>query len=379
MAVYKIFPEKDATLYSEYPVMNTGRDEILEISSYYKGTQSYVARTVIAFDQTEVNSVLNTYVSSSTREATDFSASLKLYLATANELPTSYTILANPVYVPSNLVTWNAGSGKYGDSPTNSSGVSWAYTQSTGSGGWTADQVSGETEFSYSGSVGGGQWYYESDNYTYDSTQTHTVISTHDIDIDVTNGVKAHYEEDILNAGFLLRLTGSLEFNAYANSRQLLLKYFSVDTHTIYPPCLEIKWNDFTDDTNLSDITDSNAVIKIKNNRGRYTDEGFQKFRLHVRPKYPVRTFSTSSNYLDNYVLPIDSYWGIRDENTEEMVVEFDTTYTKLSRDNDGNYFTIHMGGLEPERYYRILLKSTIDGSTNIYDEDLVFKVVRNG
>ena len=30
MAIYKIFPEKDATLYTQYPTMNTGLDEILE-------------------------------------------------------------------------------------------------------------------------------------------------------------------------------------------------------------------------------------------------------------------------------------------------------------------------------------------------------------
>jgi hypothetical protein len=30
MAVYKIFPEKDATIYSLFPNMNTGMDEIIE-------------------------------------------------------------------------------------------------------------------------------------------------------------------------------------------------------------------------------------------------------------------------------------------------------------------------------------------------------------
>ena len=30
MAVYKIFPTKDATLYSQYNEMNTGLDEIIE-------------------------------------------------------------------------------------------------------------------------------------------------------------------------------------------------------------------------------------------------------------------------------------------------------------------------------------------------------------
>jgi len=30
MAVYKIFPTQDATLYSLFPTMNTGLDEIIE-------------------------------------------------------------------------------------------------------------------------------------------------------------------------------------------------------------------------------------------------------------------------------------------------------------------------------------------------------------
>ena len=34
MAVYKIFSEKDATIYSDAPTQNTGRDEILDISSF---------------------------------------------------------------------------------------------------------------------------------------------------------------------------------------------------------------------------------------------------------------------------------------------------------------------------------------------------------
>ena len=32
MAVYKIFPTADATLYSRFPNQNTGLDEILEVS-----------------------------------------------------------------------------------------------------------------------------------------------------------------------------------------------------------------------------------------------------------------------------------------------------------------------------------------------------------
>ena len=35
MAIYKLFPEKDATLYTQNTLMNTGLDEILEASTIY--------------------------------------------------------------------------------------------------------------------------------------------------------------------------------------------------------------------------------------------------------------------------------------------------------------------------------------------------------
>ena len=67
MAVYKIFPEKDATMYSLFPQMNTGLDEILDISNlnFAVNTNAQVARYLVKFDQDEINSVFNTYVSNS--------------------------------------------------------------------------------------------------------------------------------------------------------------------------------------------------------------------------------------------------------------------------------------------------------------------------
>jgi hypothetical protein len=34
------------------------------------------------------------------------------------------------------------------------------------------------------------------------------------------------------------------------------------------------------------------------------------------------------------------------------------------------------MNGLEPERYYTVLIKTIIDGETKIFDENLNFKVI---
>jgi len=37
------------------------------------------------------------------------------------------------------------------------------------------------------------------------------------------------------------------------------------------------------------------------------------------------------------------------------------------------------MDGLQPERYYRILIKTTLDNSTVVVDNQNIFKIVRNG
>ncbi len=49
MAVYKLFPKQDATLYSLFPQMNTGLDEILDVSNLNIAISSnaQVASTVI--------------------------------------------------------------------------------------------------------------------------------------------------------------------------------------------------------------------------------------------------------------------------------------------------------------------------------------------
>ena len=61
----------------------------------------------------------------------------------------------------------------------------------------------------------------------------------------------------------------------------------------------------------------------------------------------------------------------------EPSAIDFDTTFTKLSADSTGNYFDLYMNGLQPERYYSILIKSIISGSTVVHEDNNYFKVVR--
>lgn len=372
MAIYKIFPEKDASIFSETPTANTGLDEILEIASYPMQGIGRTTRILIKFPTDEITSLIDNTIG-----GTNFDAKLKLYLANASQIPYEYEVEAAPVYS-----SWTNGTGKFGDIPVNTSGVSWSNTN--GSTGWNLSTAPNVTASYQSQLSGGGDWITGSLGYSLITSQSHGQSSTHDVNIDVTQATKLHYSQSlqgtgISNNGFILKLPSDLEFETTGSIR---LRYFGVDTHTIYPPSLEMRWDDYTFNTGSSTqtiINDSNAVLSISNNKGRFTDEGKYRFRIKVNPKYPTRTFSTTSNYLTNYYLPTGSYWGIRDEHTEEMVFDFDTTYTKISADSNSSYFDIYMEGLQPERYYRILIKTTIDGSTMVLDENITFKVVRNG
>ena len=100
--------------------------------------------------------------------------------------------------------------------------------------------------------------------------------------------------------------------------------------------------------------------------------------RFHLRKKYPgTRTFTTSSNYLNVGYFNSTSYYSIRDAHTEEIIIPFDDNFTKLSADRNGMYFKMYMNGLQPERYYRILIKHVNSEGTEIFDNNYNFKVVR--
>jgi hypothetical protein len=151
-----------------------------------------------------------------------------------------------------------------------------------------------------------------------------------------------------------------------------------MDTHTIYPPCIDFKWNDFTYNTssNIPLLTTPQAYLSIANNNGFFYSSSIQQFRVDSRPQYPPIIFQTASIYTQNYYLPTASYWAIKDLDTNEYVIDFDSTYTKLSADTTSSYFTVYMNGLQPERYYTILIQTTIGGTTQVIDSNYNFKVI---
>jgi hypothetical protein len=343
MAVYKIFPEKDATIYSEYPAKNTGLDEILDTSVYLDtDSNPQKSRFLIKFPLDEITSIFDNYIDP---EGLTWSASLKCYSAYTEGITGTTTV---QVYLISG--SWNMGTGKYVYDPEYTNGVSWDYKISSGSSPWVQQ---------------GGDYFQ---NLLW--TQSFSYYNNLDLNIDL-NGIGNDIWD---NNGFIIKQSNESISNL---NSQVKLQYFSRDTHTIYPPCLEIKWNDFTFNTgSLPPLTTPQAVISIDENIGTFYPESINKFRVNSRPEYPARSFQTSSYYTQNYYLPTASYYAVKDLDTNEYVIDFDTQFTKLSCDANGNYFNLYMNGLEPERYYTILIKTTISGSTIVFDNNYSFKVI---
>ena len=412
MAVYKIFASADATIYSRYPVKNTGIDPILEVSvknsqdgtrflyrnsitenPYYtydlaaNGNSDIsdaffpsndIRRAVLQFSDQDINR-LKSFASQSISGS--YEASLQLSLATAQNLSTTYSLDVFPI-----SQSWSMGTGRFAQVPQSVNGVSWLYTGPSGSSApWVEDSFfwgnidlptweSASLIWNYNTTstssyyvTGGGSWY----DYI-EATQSFDYMSNKDMNADITDIMSNWFSGSIPNYGVIVKHPQVIEEdpNAFVD-----LKFFSVDTHTIYPPAISFKWADsyyYPQTTNY--VLTNQVTVVAANNPGQFTQDEVYKFRLATRYTYPPRQFTTSSVYLTNLILSEKTYWGLQDVKTGEMVVDFDEQYTKISCDSVGNYFTLYTTGLEINRFYRLLVKTSIFSTTfgplSLYDNE---------
>lgn len=372
MAVYKIFPTQDTTLYSAYPTMNTGLNAICEVSNTLNiSGNPEVARYLIQFDTLEIQDIIDNKI-----DGKSYDIFLKNFIAEAQGINDDISLEILPL-----AQSWNNGTGYYLDSPQTTDGASWTFSLTSGSNIWSMSGSIGG--FSYTGSYnptftsqGGGNWFTTS---SFLITQSFSLRSVKDIEVNINQTVNSWYSGSIPNYGFIVKLSSSFEFDPDENI-QPILKYYTVDTNTIYPPCVEFRWRDYstilTGSATGSIVSSPNLKMSLSENPGTFIPESINRFYINVSPLYPTRTYQTSSLFTNLNYLPTSSYYAIKDLATNEYVINFDDNYTQISSNSTGNYFDIYMSGLEPERYYKILIKTLINGSTLIFDDNYYFKVI---
>lgn len=389
MAHYFLFPEKDATIYS-HPTnqsLNTGIDEILTLRDVESSTDLnyYPSRILLQFNTTELVNTINNKVGNKNI----VTASLKLWQTEHRELSTNQYLEIYPL-----AESWVNGTGRLGNTPQITDGVSWLYkdasdnatgTLSSFGNKWsTGSFPTGTTGSWISAAPGGGVWYTGSG---FEITRNYGFNDNLDISLDITTPILKHYSSSnnsatyptgISNNGFIIKRSGSQEFTAIDDGE---LNFFSMDTHTIYPPYLDIAWDDSSYDTGSATsntiLNSGEIFITLRNNKGEFKNIEEPKFRLNVRELYPTRRFVTSSNYLDTKYFTSESYYSLVDYATEETIIPFGPT-SKLSADSDGMYFKLYMNGLQEERYYKILFKHENNDGIKVYDENYYFKIVKS-
>lgn len=106
------------------------------------------------------------------------------------------------------------------------------------------------------------------------------------------------------------------------------------------------------------------------------------KICIFGRKKYPQKFFGRSTQqeqYMIPEVLPTSSFFALKDNQTDEIVLNFDS-YTQISCEYPlGNFFYLDTTGLPQERYYRVLIQVNDSKSSYTIDTGKTFKIVRGG
>ena len=364
--ILRFYPKKDATIYENYPSKNTGLDAILDVSKVIVNSSSYNSRVLIDFDYTAISAS----IVSLGHNPNAFKYNLKAYLAEASEIPLDYTLYCFPAYN-----SWSMGVGRYGNSPETTDGVSWRYRDSaaTAATAWLTSSFPATVTASWSNATGGGTWYTSSagsQSFSY---------TTSDIDMDVTAIIRQVQSGSFTFNGFIIKKSENDEKSTTSVFNSL--KFFSKDTHTVYSPIIEAKYDDsITAGTlNLVNTDDEINVIAV-NMKSTYAETSTPLIRFSSRYRYPADSFTTSSGYLVRYRLPSDTQYAVYNANSDDIIVNF-SEYTKLSDDTTSSYLKLHLDSFQPQRYYRLLLKVPNSGSNSgfqIYDDNWIFKVTRN-
>ena len=389
-----IYPTQSCTLYSNYDILNTGADEILEVASDFTPTKGpMAARSLLLFSNEDILvdfKTTNRYI-------------LNLRIVQSVELESNVELEAYPV-----SEKWDAGKGRFSDTELLYPGASWLY-KNENKDTWT-------TTTSVEYDAGGGSWYDKFYDNELDEESTldfkfkfETVAS--DVKIDITQLVSFWNMSAIENNGIILK------FKDDVSKRCGNVKFFSSNTNTIYRPYIEVGGHDYkfepyiittttknsellsgsldsgsldsgsleestTDNTEQTKSLESGVMelknkdlhIFIENIKESYSHDEIEKLVVGVRELNPKKNFSNIMRYTGRNITSLDMFFSVLDAETEEIIIDF-SEFTKISCDTNGHYFNFDFSCLSRGRLYKFILKLEHGGIRKKYDNKLAFMI----
>jgi len=352
---YIFYPTKDSTIYEGTSSLNTGRDQILEISHDSFNGSSYNSRALLEFNTDKIND----FITKKNLINNNIVYKLKLFVTEKKELSQDITIDIHPLFY-----SWNNGLGKWQHRPYTINDVNWKNRKN--STRWETGSYQSGITGSWRTTPGGGNWYDNiKSSHTFD-------YETEDLNSDVTTLINGWVTGSIVNNGMIVKFEKQVENETGSFSQ---INFFSRETNTIFPPQLHLIYDDSVYVTGSATELKLNDIVLAPSINTTYKKDEIRKIKINVREKYPTVNFSTTSSYLRKYRLPAGSYYSIIDDNSNITIVDF-SEGTKISHDNNENYFILDFDCLFPKRYYRLKFLVEKDNEKKIFEHNHPFQVI---
>ena len=327
-----IAPVQDTSIYEKYPTRNTGYDEILEVGK--TGVVSGSVRSLIQFDVSAFDGVPAETIYLNLRVAhmcdAQHNQSIELYQVGEE---------------------WDEGTGFYEQDLKNAKdGATWKIKDNT------------DAEWTNPGGTTGSLIA----TYTFGWEPV-------DVRLDITDVVR-EWVSGSTNNGILIKLPDADEDN---NKVLANIRYFSRNTHTIYPSTIEAIWYDRTMDVPASSgLTQAPDEIEnfVINQSPTYALDSTHRIRFGARPATMIKSFADTFRYGNQYFHGSSSHIGIMDTAAKDMVIPFDDG-SLLSADGVGSYYDLKIENMYIGRTYSILLKLQKDWGDEIIDTGHTFTV----
>lgn len=340
MARKFITPLQDASLYHEFPLRNTGYDEIIEVGKSDQLTNEPI-RSILQFDVTSISASMA--AGTIPLNAQHF---LNLRIANAANFVRNQTL---EFYHLSE--SWDEGTGYlFQDLVNAQDGVSWI--------------VKDNTQATWS--VEGGTMGALITSYSF-------AWMPGDIRLDISTAVQSWISGT--NNGLLIRIPAADELSSTVQSN---VKFFSRNTHTIYPPTLETLWYSQTINTGGScglQLAGDEFEVMLPDVRKQYVTGSTNRIRVNARAIQPVKNFFDRFRFANDFYLQSGSMYSIVDDASSGVVIPFDSG-SMLSADNTGSYFDLKIENMYINRTYRLLLQVPKAWGPEIIDTGHRFKVI---
>jgi hypothetical protein len=161
-----------------------------------------------------------------------------------------------------------------------------------------------------------------------------------------------------LGAHLRVQLTGSMFTSSYSYTSSVVMTSSFFDNLNIEKP----------------------FSLNLQSLQPQYASGDIVKIFVFGRKKFPQKYYGRSTQqeqYLVPEVLPSSSFYALKDNQTNEIVLNFDS-YTQISCEYPyGNFFYLDTTGLPQERFYRVIIQVNDSKSSYTIDTGKTFKIVR--